>query len=61
MNGGTPGIFNSPYRNKYGEVLIDSSKVNDQYVIDETGGGIECLNLLKKRYIDFQLANDVVQ
>lgn len=53
MNNGTPGIYDNPYRNKYGEVLIETNKLNDQYIIDEIGGGIECLNILKKRYMDF--------
>ena len=36
---GNIGVYDMPYRNKYGEVIGKQNKNYEQFVIDEVGGG----------------------
>jgi len=61
MNNGVPGIFATPYRNKFGELASDTDKSYGDYAINEQGGGTDALKRLRKSYMNFTTANDVLQ
>lgn len=61
MNSGVSAICATPYRNKYGEEASEDTKNYEEYVIDELGGGRDALNKLRKSYMNFTIANDVLQ
>ena len=54
-------IFATPYRNRFGEQASDVNKNYEDFAIDEQGGGVDALKKLKKSYMNFGLANDILQ
>lgn len=61
LNNGVSAIYATPYRNRFGEQASDIHKNYDDFVIDSQGGGIDYLAKLKKSYMNFTIANDIVQ
>jgi len=61
LQNGSGATFDTPFRSKYGELVSPSSTDGEAFNIDEHGGGQGALDLMKKLYIDFQLANEVLQ
>jgi len=53
VQNGTAAIFETPYRNKYGELISQEEKNWDAFVIDEQGGGLAALQQIQKKYVDF--------
>ena len=60
IQNGTSAQFDTPYRNNYGELANTGDKRWDQFNIDEQGGGKEALQQIKKKYMDFQIANTIL-
>jgi len=52
VQNGTVAIFDSPYRNKYGEIASEFDKSYGAFNVDEEGGGLESLRQLKARYLN---------
>ena len=61
MQNGTPSIYDSPYRNKYGELVSEADKKYNEFQIDEQGGGVEALNQVRKKLINFTVGNEILQ
>jgi len=61
VNDGNIGIYDSPYRNKYGEMIDKFGKDYDKYNIDQQGGGLESLKQLRNFYINNKIGNLIVQ
>lgn len=60
ISNGTSGIFESVYRNKYGESVTNESKYWESFKIDEEGGGQADLAKIRKQYLDFKIANAIL-
>ena len=60
MQNGTPAIYDTPYRNKYGELVSEAEKKYNEFQVDSQGGGIESMNQLKKKFLNFQIGNEIL-
>ena len=60
IQNGSSAQQDSPYRNKYGEVVNPRDKRWHSFKIDKLGGGNEALNALKKLYMDFKIGNMIL-
>jgi len=55
---GNIGIYDSPYRNKYGETVnVKYDKEYDKFNIDQSGGGLDAMKQLRNGFINHQIAN----
>ena len=61
VHNGSAAKFDTPYRNKYGELADPNAKKWDSFNIDAQGGGLEVLKNLKKKYLESQIANTILQ
>lgn len=61
INHGVSAICATPYRNRFGEQASDDNKSYDDFAINEQGGGIDALKKLKKSYMNFTIANEILQ
>ena len=61
IQNGSSAMFDTPYRNKYGEAADPNLKKWDTFHIDEQGGGLEVMRSLKQKFIKFQVANSILQ
>ena len=52
IHNGSSAKFDTPYRNKYGELADPNAKKWDSFNIDSQGGGIDVLKNLKKKYLE---------
>lgn len=60
IQNGSSAQSDSPYRNKYGEVVNPRDKRWNSFKIDKQGGGIDALQALKKLYMDFKVASTIL-
>lgn len=60
IQNGSSAKFDTPYRNKYGELADPNQKKWDTFHIDEQGGGNEVLKSVKQKFMNFQIANSIL-
>lgn len=56
IQNGSCTLYDSPYRNKYGEIVNFRDKRYEDYNIDSY-----CLDQLRTKYLSFQIANEILQ
>ena len=60
INNGSATFYDSPYRNRFGEIVSEQHKNMDEFTIDQEGGGLDALNQLKRSFLEFKLPNLIV-
>jgi len=61
IQNGSSALFDPPYRNKYGEQAHTEDKNWEQFQIDEQGGGSAHLAAIKKKFVEFNVGNSILQ
>lgn len=61
IQNGTSAKFDTPYRNKYGELANPDDKRLDSFNIDDQSGGAAALKQVKQKYLEFQVGNAILQ
>lgn len=53
--------MDTPYRNKYGELLNPQDKRWDSYKVDAYGGGAEAMRQVRQLYMDFKIGSSILR
>ena len=61
INNGVSAICATPYRNRFGEQASDDNKNYDDFAINEQSGGTDAIKKLRKSYMSFTIANEILQ